>query len=170
MTNREIIKLLILFTTLPLGIAPLAIIAQSSPPDYDPDLYYTHEALVRVSSGKSGIGTTLSVVNGKMSRAVESGSWHYPWGHHSHYRNPSAIATQQCGGGDDTWVYFNFIPENELWGKDLRVGSWNGVSDAYIRHISNGLDGGYVCAGGLCNISVCASENINGWQVKLSWN
>ncbi|MCY3917499.1 MAG: hypothetical protein OXG49_15940 [Chloroflexi bacterium] len=163
-------KLSVLFTMLFLGIAPLAIIAQSPPPEIDPNLYYVDGGIVRLSSADANGEVTSAAVSGISTEAFEAGSHFYPHGHRTHYRNPSAVNENACGGGDDDWVYFHHIPEFEFSTNDLRIGSWHRANDVCIKLRHGGLHGGFICEGALCNISVCSPGNLKPWRLKLSWN
>ncbi len=170
MKGKVLEKLVVLCAMMFFGIAPLAIVAQSSPPAFDPNLYYVDGRLVRLSATNADGTVTFSTVAGIPPVTFEAGSHFYPHGHRTHYRNPSAVTENKCGGGDDDWVYFHSIPEFEFSPNDLRIGSWHRGNDVYIKLRHGGLHGGFICEGALCNISVCSPGNLKTWRLKLSWN
>lgn len=108
---------------------------------------------------------------GVVPNAVEEGSWFYPraWPWQSGGAQvPNNVRWNSCGGGDDAWVDFYYVPENDLWSNILRVWATNAVSSTHIA-LNGGLDGGYYCVGGYCTISVCSTQeyNANPWSVYL---
>jgi hypothetical protein len=110
-------------------------------------------------------------LGGVQPQAVEAGSWFYPWDDDNIDRSPNNVRWNSCGGGDDAWVDYYYINENELWSNDLGVWSNNPVTGGHIiQH--GGLDGGYYCVGGSCTISVCSTQawGSDPWSVRLSYN
>ena len=179
--NKKMIMLVIIV------IVSVTIFAQEPGIEYDPSIHFYEDGItLGVMHKNVGIGTLSSIVDGRtvtmpvtqfqtrsssLLHAVEAGSWRFLWGHKSSAPSISRIRRWSCGGGDDNWVDFYYVPETELWSNDIVVGSWDGGSDAYIRFRTSGLRGGYYCVGGSCTISVCASGELhNPRRIKISWN
>jgi len=123
----------------------------------------TDGAVIIVPSFKGGIGITPN--------AVESGSWFYPpaWPWQSgDAQTPNNVRWNSCGGGDDAWVDFYYVPETDFLNNKLRTWATNAVSSTHIVQ-NGGLDGGYYCAGGSCTISMCSTQlyGSNPWSVYL---
>lgn len=109
--------------------------------------------------------------SGITPNAVEEGSWFYPraWPWQSgDAQTPNNVRWNSCGGNDDAYVDFYYVPENYLWNNVLRVWATNAVSSTHIA-ANGGLDGGYYCVGGSCTISVCSTQEsgANPWSVYL---
>lgn len=138
-------------------------------PQYDPQIHFYVEGLsISSSNGDIQAGSFGQI----QPMAVESGSWFYPRGDKSIDKNPSNVRWNSCGGGDDAWVDYYYINENELWSGDIAVWAWNVGSRTHINNQNPpGLHGGYYCVGGLCTISVCATQLLSDpWSVFISYN
>lgn len=103
--------------------------------------------------------------------AVEYGSWFYPrawpWDFGDAFLAWN-VRWNSCGGGDDAWVDYYYINENEFFANRFRVWATNPVSSAHIA-LHSGLDGGYYCVGRFCTLSVCSTQEYgaNPWSVYL---
>ena len=181
--SKKLMMLVLVITT----IASVTIFAQEPDIEYDPSIHFYEDGIgLGVMHRNVNIGTLSSVVDGRtvtwtvtqfqtrsstLLQAVEAGSLRFPWGSKNTAPSVSRVRRWSCGGGDDHWVDFHYVPETELWSNDIAVGSWDLGSNNYIRFFSRGLDGGYYCVGGSCTISVCASGQIhNPHRIKISWN
>lgn len=76
---------------------------------------------------------------------------HFGWNWHTE----DNVRYNSCGGGDDAYVDFYYIPETVLF--DAEVSSENAVTWAQIYSLG-GLNGGYYCVGGYCTASVCTTQ------------
>lgn len=102
---------------------------------------------------------------------MEQGSWFYPrtWPWQSgDAQLANNVRWNSCGGGDDAWVDYYYVPTHYLFNNVLRVWATNVVSSTHIA-VNGGLDGGYFCVYGWCTISVCSTQeyNANPWSVYL---
>ncbi|MEM7584459.1 MAG: hypothetical protein AAF560_13810, partial [Acidobacteriota bacterium] len=112
--------------------------------------------------GLTLLAVAIAVVAGFAVTAGPSGSIHVnPSTSGGVGPNSVGNATGAC---NDSWAYFYYVPEDKLG--NLGIRATDGNSQAHIdRH--GGLDGFYDCAGGLCNVRLCAREGFypfGGWN------